>query len=109
MHIISRSTLMAATEQKKYREARDDLDVWYRIAKREQWTSLMDVRQHYPSADGVTVGKKTYTVFNIRHNEFRLIVWIVYDYKKIFIKFVMTHAEYDRNEWKKILKREQEE
>jgi Uncharacterized protein conserved in bacteria len=48
----------------------------------------------------VTVGGKTYTVFNICGNRFRLITKIEYRYQTIYIKRVLTHAEYDREEWK---------
>jgi hypothetical protein len=42
-----------------------------------------------------------YTVFNIKGGAYRLIVKIEYRWQKIFVKHVLTHAEYDRNEWKK--------
>jgi mRNA interferase HigB len=73
------------------------LDVWYRIAKSADWTSLQDFRRDFPSADGV--GK--YTVFNIKGNEYRLISLIFYRRKKLFIRDVITHAEYDKGRWKK--------
>jgi mRNA interferase HigB len=73
------------------------LDVWYRIAKPAGWISLEDVRRDFPSADGV--GK--YTVFSIKGNEYRLISLIFYRSKKLFIRDVVTHAEYDRGRWKK--------
>jgi mRNA interferase HigB len=47
------------------------------------------------------VGETTYTVFNIGGNAFRLVVKIEYKYQKIFIKHVLTHAEYDQGGWKK--------
>lgn len=47
------------------------------------------------------MGKKTYTVFNICGNKFRLIVKIEYKHQKVFIKHVLTHAEYNKGEWKK--------
>jgi mRNA interferase HigB len=83
------------------------LDAWYRVAKTAKWSSLEDVQQPYPSADGVRAGKQTYTVFNIRGNRFRLIVKIEYRFQTIYIKDVLTHAEYDRNGWKKALEKEQ--
>jgi mRNA interferase HigB len=77
------------------------LDAWYRTAKSAKWKSLLDVRQTYPSADGVPVGEKVFTVFNIGGNNFRLIVGINYETERIFIKYVLTHAEYDKGDWKK--------
>ena len=71
------------------------LDVWYRIAKRAEWRSLDDVRRVFPSADGVD----RYTVFNIKGNSFRLIAEINYRTGRLFIRHVLTHAEYDRKGW----------
>lgn len=47
------------------------------------------------------VGDKIYTVFNIGGNNFRLITKIEYEYHKVFIKHVLTHPEYDKENWKK--------
>lgn len=85
MHVISRRTLLN-TAKKKYAESAAELDAWYRIAKAARWTSLDDVRQTLRSAAGVTVDDKTYTVFNICGNQFRLITRIVYSAQRIYIK-----------------------
>jgi mRNA interferase HigB len=95
LHIISRKKLLIATEE--HGDLAGPLDVWYRIAKRADWTSLEDVRRDFPSADAV--GK--YTVFTIKGNEYRLISLIFYRRKKLFIRDVITHAEYDQGRWKK--------
>lgn len=77
------------------------LDTWFRIAKKAEWKSLNEVRKVYPNADGVRVGDNTYTVFNIGGNKFRLITKIDYRCQLVFIKHVLTHADYDRENWKK--------
>ena len=71
------------------------LDVWYRIVKKAEWRSLDDVRRVFPSADGVD----RYTVFNIKGNSFRLIAEINYRTGRLFIRHVLTHAEFDRKGW----------
>ena len=68
------------------------LDIWYRIAKRAEWKNLMDVRRIFPTADAV--GK--FTVFNIKGNEYRLISEINYPTGTIFLRHVLTHAEYSK-------------
>lgn len=98
LHIISRKRLLEGA--RRFPGSEKGLDVWFRVAKKAEWTSLQDVRKTYPNADGVTVGKTTYTVFNISGNHLRLIVEINYRYRKIFIKHVLTHAEYDKGGWK---------
>lgn len=99
MHIISRKALKAAAA--KHSGLGPALDVWFRIAKKASWRSLAEVKQTYRHADSVTAGENTFTIFNIGGNKFRLIVKIDYRYQKIFIKHVLTHAEYDKGGWKK--------
>ena len=69
---------------------------WYKVATHATWRSLADVRRVYPHADSVG----PYTVFNIKGNRYRLIVKIEYRWQIIFVKGLLTHAEYDRNRWK---------
>ena len=95
MRVISRKTLLAAV--KRHAELEKPLDVWYRIAKKAQWHNLTDVKKTYSHADYVD----PYTVFNIKGNEYRLLAKIEYRLGIIFIKHVLTHAEYDKGDWKK--------
>ncbi len=95
LHIVSRKRLLEATQT--YNTLAAPLDVWYRIAKKASWTSLETIREVFPSADAV--GK--FTVFNIKGNAFRLIAEINYRTAKVYIRFVLTHAEYDREGWKR--------
>jgi mRNA interferase HigB len=69
---------------------------WHKIASAASWRNLVEVRKVYPSADSVG----PYTVFNIKGNAYRLIVKIEYRWQIIFVKHLLTHAEYDRKEWK---------
>ena len=95
MHVISRKKLLETAGV--HADLAGPLDVWYRIAKTAAWDSLEDVRRQFPSADGV--GK--YTVFNIKGGSYRLISEINYRTKSVFIRYVITHAEYDQEGWKK--------
>lgn len=94
MHIISRKRLLEASQV--YPNLETPLDNWYRVAKSSSWGDINEVRQVYPSADAVG----NFTVFNIKGNEYRLIVDIVYATQRIYIKYVLTHAEYDKDKWK---------
>jgi mRNA interferase HigB len=109
MQVISRTTLLDATKQNRYRAISKDLDAWYQIARTSKWKDLLEVQRSFPKAEAVRVGDDVYTVFNVRHNEFRLVVKIVYVSQTIFVKYVMAHAEYDRDAWKRALKKEQQE
>jgi mRNA interferase HigB len=94
MHVITRSRLMQFGE--RHPEARSSLLVWYKIVLGTAFEDFVELRQIFPSADQVG----NFTIFNIGGNKFRLITLIDYNYQKIFIRHVLTHAEYDKNRWK---------
>jgi mRNA interferase HigB len=94
LHIISRKKLTQAVA--KHGDLGEPLDVWYRIAKRADWRNPIDVRQVFPAADAV--GK--FTVFNIKGNSYRLITEINYQTGRVFLRHVLTHAEYSKGGWK---------
>ena len=95
MHVISRRRLVEAAT--KHPQLSQPLDAWYRIAKRAHWQNLVDVRRAFPGADAVW----KFTVFNIKGNAYRLVTEISYRTGRIFLRRVMTHAEYTRGDWKK--------
>ncbi len=95
MHIVSRKKLLEAAE--RHAGLGGPLDVWYRIAKRAEWASLMDVRRVFPTADAAG----EYTVFNIKGNSFRLITGINYRTGRVFLRYVLPHAEYTKGEWQR--------
>ena len=94
MRIITRKRILNFVE--KHNRAKKPLDVWYRIVKKTVFKNFDDLRKTYPSAD--LVGK--FTVFNIGGNKYRLIAYIVYEAKKVFIHKILTHNDYDKNQWK---------
>lgn len=95
VHVITRRALKEFAA--KHKTAEKPLDSWYAIAKKATWQNIADVRANYPQADAV--GKCT--VFNIGGNKYRLIVKIEYKLQTIYIKYVLTHSEYDQEEWKR--------
>ena len=78
-------------------DAETALSAWHKIARKAVWKNIVEVKQTYPHADAVG----TCTVFNIKGNHYRLIVIIDYRAQIIFIRNVLTHAEYDKKKWKK--------
>jgi mRNA interferase HigB len=98
MNVISRDGLMAAADAQRVDAAtRKELETWLRISRHARWSSLADVRQTFPSADRVGA----VLIFNIRHNQFRLIVRHGLPGQALFVKALLTHKEYDRKEWLK--------
>lgn len=77
-------------------DARAPLNAWFTIVRKTDYASFADLGMTFPSADQVD----RFTVFNIRGNKFRLIAAIHYNRKKIYIRYVLTHAEYDRSAWR---------
>jgi mRNA interferase HigB len=94
MHIITRKRLndFVATHP----DAHPALERWYRLAKGQNFSSFEDLRSTFSTAD--KVGKLT--VFNIGGNKARLVAAIHYNRRKIYIRAVLTHSEYDRDTWK---------
>jgi mRNA interferase HigB len=75
----------------------EEVASWFKTAAAANWGSIQDVRQCFPDAD--QVGEAL--VFNIRGNRYRLIATAFYPARTIYLKALLTHKEYDREEWKK--------
>jgi mRNA interferase HigB len=94
VHVISRAILRKFCES--HADSCEALYSWYRLASKAKWKSLADVQHIYPTAEAVG----NLTVFNIKGNKYRLIVDLVYSDQRIFVKYILTHAEYDKDRWK---------
>ena len=97
MRIIAVSTLKDYWE--KHPETRLPLTEWYLKVGRAQWESFADMKQDFGSVD--YVGNQHY-VFNIKGNNYRLIVAVKFTPKLVYIRFVGTHEEYDKIDVKNI-------
>jgi mRNA interferase HigB len=95
VHVISRKKLKEAVL--RHAEIEPALDAWSRIARKALWQSLADIRKTFASADAV----EKWTVFNIKGNKYRLITEINYRFRRIYIRQVLTHAEYGQEKWKR--------
>ena len=85
-------------------DAQGPLRDWFRTAGKAAWGSLDDIRRVYPHADAVKVSSgRSVVVFNIGGNKYRLIVDVLYPVQVAYICTVLTHAEYDKDRWKKEL------
>jgi len=94
MHIITRKRLNEFAA--RYSETRSALEHWYREMKRRNFRSFAELRSVFSTADHV--GKLT--VFNIGGNRARLVTAIHYNRGRVYIRAVLTHAEYDAGTWK---------
>jgi mRNA interferase HigB len=91
MRIVAKRNLLAFCE--KHPAARQSLLSWHEEAAKAVWTSPQDIKARYSAAS--FVGRNR-VVFNIKGNDYRLIVAIAYRVGVVYIKFVGTHAEYDK-------------
>ena len=94
MRVISRKKLLEFVAG--HPDAAEPLDNWYRRTSKAGWKNISDVRSDYPHADAVG----NCTVFNIGGNKYRLITWVNYEYRIVYIRFVLTHREYNKGAWK---------
>jgi mRNA interferase HigB len=97
MRIISRNTLIKFYNKKPASEP--TLKSWFSEAKKASWSSPNDVKQLYKNASIIS---RKRVVFNIKGNDYRLIVDIEYHLKIIFVIWIGSHKEYDKINVKKI-------
>lgn len=97
MRVIAKKTLRDFW--KKHSDCEQQLKSWYLDAEEANWRGPADIKQDYPSA---SILEDNRVVFNIKGNHYRLIVKINYSYGMVWIRFVGTHAEYDKIDATKI-------
>jgi mRNA interferase HigB len=93
MHLISRKLLRESWVGD--RELERPLRAWIKVVEGAKWQRFSDVRATIRHAD--QVGR--FTVFNILGNRFRLICVIHYNRGKVYVRQLLSHAEYDRGDW----------
>ena len=91
MRVIAHSTLVYYYQQ--HPEAKTALEEWYKTTLRAEWKCFADIKKSFNTVDAV--GNQRY-VFNIKGNDYRLIVVILFTPQSVFIRFIGTHAEYDK-------------
>ncbi|MEM9540213.1 MAG: type II toxin-antitoxin system HigB family toxin [Cyanobacteria bacterium P01_E01_bin.42] len=94
MHLISIRNLREDASQ--YPDLKKQVEDWYTTVKKAKWQNLEDVRKRDRDAEAVG----NFTVFNIKGNKYRLIVGIDYEEQTVYYKYLLTHAEYDKDRWK---------
>jgi len=93
VRIIALATLKAFLDRSPaYDDARDPVMAWYRHVKRADWATPADVKHDIGSASILKDGR---VVFNVAGNKYRIVVWINYPYRVVYIRFIGTHRQYD--------------
>ena len=91
MRVIAKKILREFWE--KHNDCEQQLKAWFQEASKAEWTTPNEIKSDYPSAS--IVGNDR-IVFNRKGNAYRLIVKINFDYQMVLIRFIGTHAEYDK-------------
>jgi len=94
MRVIKRGALEAFW--RKHADAKPSLEAWYGVVRRAAWQTPVELKAVYANAD--FVGRRT--VFNIAGNKYRLIARVNFRSQRVFVLFILTHAEYDKGAWK---------
>lgn len=94
MCVIALSTLRAFWEANPaFADAREPVLAWYRHVVGADWATPVDMKVDFRSASILKDGR---VVFNIAGNKYRLVAWINYGYRVVYVRFIGTHAQYDR-------------
>ena len=90
MHIVAVRFLRAFWEN--HPDAEQSLKSWVDEAKKAIWTQPAEIKEQYRSA---SILKNRRVVFNIKGNDYRLVVSVAYNYQAVYVKFISTHTQYD--------------
>lgn len=93
MRVISRAKLRQFWETEGHEDSEEALRAWFKEAEQADWASPPSIKEKYGSASVLKAGR---VVFNIRGNNYRLVVKVVYRSKTLYIRFIGTHEQYDR-------------
>ena len=93
VRIIALSTLKRFVDaEPAHGDAREPVMAWYRQVKAANWGSPAEVKRDIRSASILNDGR---AVFNIAGNKYRIVVWINYPYRVVYIRFIGSHSDYD--------------
>ena len=102
MRIISKARLREFWDE--HPQARGPLEKWYHVARQAFWKNFMEVRQCLGTVDAARVASgHTVTIFDVGGNNYRLIAAIHYQRQTLYLLRVLTHSQYDTNQWKEEL------
>ncbi|WP_249209019.1 type II toxin-antitoxin system HigB family toxin [Acetobacter okinawensis] len=93
MRIISTKTLKDFYAQPTYTQAEMVIKTWIATTKAATWNTPIDVKSDFGQTDILKSGR---AIFDLGGNKYRLVAWINYNFKTVYIRFIGTHAEYDK-------------
>ena len=93
MRVIAKSSLKKFWENPGYSDAQPPIESWYEETIKADWASPQAIKAQYAHA---SICKNNRVVFNIAGNKYRLIIEIQYQARIVWVKFIGTHAQYDK-------------
>ena len=94
MRVIALRSLKAFLDSDpRFADAVPPTMAWYRHVRKADWTTPAAGKRDLRTASILKDGR---AVFNIAGNKYRIVVWINYDYRIVYIRFIGTHRQYDR-------------
>lgn len=97
MRIIPRPTLLrfidSLSGRHDHRAVKEAVEIWYHIASKARWRNAAEIKQTFATASIVNAERD---VFNIKGNDYRLIVAIDYERSIVWIKWIGSHRDYDK-------------
>jgi mRNA interferase HigB len=97
VNVVKRQTLIEFCD--KHADAKNSLYTWFGICKKADWKSYHELQQDYPEAFPIGDNR---VVFDIKGNKYRVIARVLFVFKQVQIKWIGTHADYDKIDAKKI-------
>lgn len=98
MHVISWKRLKEFAG--RHAGAKAPLGAWFKLARGGRFLNLAELKRTFAGVDLVPAKGRDYYVFNIGGNKYRLVAAIHFNTQKLFVRHVLTHAEYDAGRWK---------
>jgi len=93
MRVIARSAIREFLDSDpSYADSKEALDAWYQHTLKADWSTPAGLKEQFRNASILQDGR---AVFNIAGNKYRLVVWINYAYRVVYIRFIGTHEQYD--------------
>lgn len=97
LRVIAKKVLREFWE--KHSDCEEQLKSWFQEAENANWTNFNELKNEYPSA---SILEDSRVCFNIKGNNYRLVVKINFHYQMMWIRFIGTHAQYDKIDANKI-------
>ncbi len=99
MHVISQKALREFAN--KHADAATALRAWFKLARRGNFRNLAELKRTFASVDMIALDRRDFYVFNIGGNKFRLVAAIHFNTQRLFVRYILTHADYNTERWKR--------